>query len=97
MAARDGAEQSQIAADYALATRVFNANTGQYVVVAAGIRKIGALAASEFLTTPEYIVEAVRGAPSDWRRKNIQVVLSAKVMSGTAGPPRVLAVHFWKL
>jgi hypothetical protein len=89
------AENRQIAADYALATRVFNSNTEQYVVVAAGITEIGTLAASEFLTTPEYFAEALAGAPSDWKRKNIQVVLSAKVMSGTAGPPHVLAVHFW--
>ena len=89
------AEGRQIAADYALATRVFNSNTEQYVVVAAGITEIGTLAASEFLTTPEYFAEALAGAPSDWKRKNIQVVLSVKVMSGTAGPPHVLAVHFW--
>jgi hypothetical protein len=89
------AENRQIAADYALATRVFNANTEQYVVVAAGVTEIGTMAASEFLTTPEYFAHALAGAPSDWRRKNIQVVLSAKVMSGTAGPPHVLAVHYW--
>jgi hypothetical protein len=37
----------------------------------------------------------VRQAPRGWSRKNMQIVLSAKVMSGTAGPPQILKVHFW--
>jgi hypothetical protein len=90
-----GGDYKKIAADYALVTRVFNAQTEQFVVVAAGITEIGTMAASEFLTTPEYFREALRNAPRDWRKRNMQAVLSAKVMSGTAGPPRVLAAHFW--
>ena len=81
--------------DYALVTRVRNATTEQTVVIAAGITDFGTRAAGEFLTTPEYFAEALRGAPPDWRRKNMQIVLSAKVLSGTVGPPRMLAVHFW--
>jgi hypothetical protein len=54
-----------------------------------------ASAAAEFLTNPAYFAEAVKNAPSGWSGKNMQVVLSAKVMSGTGGPPRVMAVHFW--
>jgi hypothetical protein len=84
-----------IPVDYAIVTRVRNATTEQTVVVSAGITQYGTLAAAEFLTNPEYFAEALKNAPSDWARKNMQVVLSAKVMSGTAGPPTVLAVHFW--
>jgi hypothetical protein len=85
----------KLPADYALAMRFRNPTTEQTVIVAAGITEYGTQAASEFLTTPEYFAEAVKRAPADWQRKNMQIVLSAKVMSGTAGPPRVLAVHFW--
>jgi hypothetical protein len=81
--------------DYALAMRFRNPTTEQTVIVSAGITEYGTQAASEFLTTPEYFAEAVKRAPKDWQRKNMQIVLSAKVMSGTAGPPRVLAVHVW--
>jgi hypothetical protein len=55
----------------------------------------GTQAAGEFVTNPAYFAEAIKNAPRDWRQRNMQVVLSAKVMSGTVGPPSVLAVHFW--
>jgi len=74
---------------------VVSPTTEQFVVMAAGLTEIGTQAASEFLTSPGYFAEALRDAPPDWRNKNMQVVLSAKVLSGTAGPPQVLAVHVW--
>jgi hypothetical protein len=81
--------------DYAIVSRVRNSTTEQTVVTAAGITHYGTTAAAEFLTNPAYFAGAVKGAPRDWSSKNMQVVLSAKVMSGAAGPPRVMAVHFW--
>jgi hypothetical protein len=56
---------------------------------------LGTQAAGEFLTNPEYFAEAVKRAPRDWSRRNMQIVISAKIMKETAGPPQVLAVHFW--
>jgi hypothetical protein len=81
--------------DYAIVTRVRNATTEQTVVIAAGITQFGTVAAGEFLTNSAYFDAALKTAPRDWYRKNMQVVLSVKVMAGTAGPPNVLAVHFW--
>ncbi len=49
----------------------------------------------DFLSKTEYFREAVRSAPADWDRKNMQVVLEIKVEGGTPGPPKVLATHFW--
>ncbi len=85
----------RIPADYAIVTRVLNPTTEQTVVVAAGITHYGTQAAGEFLTNPAYFKEALKQAPRDWSRKNMQVVLSAKVLAGTVGPPVVMAVHFW--
>ena len=76
-------------------SRIRNSTTEQTVVIAAGITHYGTSAAAEFLTNPTYFAEAVKNAPSDWSRKNMQVVLKAKVMSGTAGPPEVMAFDFW--
>ena len=81
--------------DYAIVSRVFNPTTGQAVVIAAGITQYGTHAAGEFITNPAYFSEALSQAPRGWYRKNIQVVLSTKVVSGAHGPPKVLAVHFW--
>jgi hypothetical protein len=85
----------RIPTDYAIVSRVFNPTTGQAVVIAAGITHYGTHAAGEFVTNKAYFSEALSHAPRDWYRKNIQVVLSTKVVSGTHGPPKVIAVHFW--
>jgi hypothetical protein len=85
----------KIPIDYAIVSRVRNPITEQLVVTAAGITSFGTEAAGEFLTNPSYFAGALRNVPGDWHRKNIQVVLSAQVMSGTAGPPKVIAVHVW--
>ena len=81
--------------DYAIVSRVFDPTTEQMVVVVAGITHLGTQAAGEFLTNPEYFAEAVKRAPRDWSRRNMQIVISAKVMRETTGPPQVMAVHCW--
>jgi hypothetical protein len=81
--------------DYAIVSRVFNPTTEQTIVSVAGATGYGTLAAGELLTNPAYFSQALQGAPRGWYTKNIQAVLSVKVMSGTAGPPKVIALHFW--
>jgi hypothetical protein len=92
---RNSWPQQKIPLDYALVSRVINPVTEQTVVIAAGITHYGTQAAGEFLTNESYFAEALRDAPADWSRKNLQVVLSTQVMSGTAGPPKVLAINVW--
>ncbi len=84
-----------ISEDYALVTRVVNRTTEQSMVVVAGIAPYGTEAAAEFLTHPSYFAQALVHAPRDWPRKNIQVVLKTRVLSGVGGPPCVIAVYFW--
>jgi len=81
--------------DYAIVTRVFDPDTEKTVISAAGIETFGTLAASEFVTEPQYLGVALRAAPSDWRRRKVQFVLATSIIDGTPGPPRVLAAHFW--
>jgi hypothetical protein len=81
--------------DYAIVTRVFDPATEKTVVSAAGIENYGTLAASEFVTAPDYLGVALQAASKDWSHKNIQFVLGTRIIDGTPGPPRVLASHFW--
>jgi hypothetical protein len=84
-----------ITKDYALVTRVVNRTTERTIVILGGISQYGTEAAAEFITNPTYFDAALAQAPRDWDRKNIQIVLSTRVLSGVSGPPTVVAVYFW--
>jgi len=81
--------------DFAIVTRVFDPSTERTVISAAGIENYGTLAAGEFVTQADYIGAALAAGPAQWRGQNVQFVLGTKVIDGTPGPPRVLAVHYW--
>lgn len=85
----------EINKDYALVTRVVNRTTERTVVILGGISQYGTEAAAEFVTDPNYFERALTHAPSDWYRKNMQIVLSTRVLSGVSGPPTVVAAYFW--
>ena len=86
---------ADLASDYAIVSRAFNPTIEQTVVTVAGASGFGTFAAGEFLANEEYFAPAVHDAPRDWYRKNMQVVLSVNVISGTPGPPKVIATYFW--
>jgi hypothetical protein len=86
---------SRTTQDYAIVTRVFDPTTERTVVSVAGIESYGTLAAGEFVTEPEYLGAALLREPKEWRKKNVQIVLGTKIIEGTPGPPKVLAVHYW--
>jgi hypothetical protein len=85
----------ELTKDYAIVSRVQDANTEQTAVIVGGIGYWGTLAAGEFLTTSTHLKKLEAYAPPDWESMNMQVVLSTDVIGGSSGPPKVLAAHFW--
>ena len=83
------------AEDYAIVSRVFHPDTHAMLVELAGITQYGTDAASDLVTNPELFTDALRGAPADWPRKNLQLVLHVKVISGAPSSPKVVASYFW--
>jgi hypothetical protein len=81
--------------DYAIVSRVFDPVTDRVAVVSAGIRRRGTFAAAEFLSHPEQLAALSARAPRDWRRMNMQAVLSVAVRDGKAGRAQVIASYFW--
>jgi hypothetical protein len=81
--------------DYAIVSRVFDVSTEKALVSIAAVTQYGTQSAGEFITNPEYVREAFRGSRSDWQRKNIQIVLKTRIVTGAAGPPQVVAKYFW--
>jgi len=81
--------------DYAIVTRMVDTTTDRPVIIAAGLTQYGTIGAGEFLSNPEYFSEAARRLPADWRKKNLQFVLSVPVVNRISGRPRVLATNVW--
>ena len=81
--------------DYAVLSRVFHPDTHTMLVGISGITQYGTEAASDLATRADLLGEALRNAPEGWERKNLQLVLHVKVISGAPAAPKVLAVHLW--
>jgi hypothetical protein len=81
--------------DYAIVSRVFHPDTHAMLVELAGITQYGTDAAAELVTNPDLMAEALRGAPPDWQKKNLQLVLHVRVISGAPSSPKVVRQYFW--
>ncbi len=81
--------------DYAIVSRVFHPDTHAMLVELAGITQYGTDAAADLVTNADLMAEALRGAPANWRDKNLQLVIHVKVISGAPSSPKVVASHFW--
>ena len=81
--------------DYAIVSRVFHPDTHAMLVELAGITQYGTDGAADLVTRSDLMGEALRGAPSGWQNKNLQLVLHVKVIAGAPTSPRVVATHFW--
>jgi hypothetical protein len=81
--------------DYAIVSRVVDPSTGKIVVTASGLTKFGTEAAGEFLTSTSAMEQIEKSAPRNWDRMNIEIVIATDVVGRRAGPPKVIATHFW--
>jgi hypothetical protein len=81
--------------DYGVVTRLLDSKTGQFLISAAGLGSPGTQAAGELISNPQLLEEAMRTAPADWDRKNVQLVLQTNVIDSIPGPPHVVASYFW--
>lgn len=89
------APYTDVTAEYGIITRVVDPATGHYVVSVGGITPIGTVAASEFLVNAADWETVAAQAPKGWEKKNLQVLISVKVVNGNASPPSVVATYFW--
>ncbi|MFZ0523928.1 MAG: hypothetical protein WAN14_24150 [Candidatus Acidiferrales bacterium] len=88
-------QQTGTYSDYAIVARFVDPDIEQLVVVAAGIGRGGTVAAGEFLVDSQRMDEMLKNVPSDWKRKNIEIVLETQVIGDRSGPPRIAAAYVW--
>ena len=81
--------------DFAIVSRVLDAETGQFLVTAAGISSFGSRAAGYFLTRPDQMNKELSKAPKGWKQKNLQFVLKTHIVDGAPTAPEVVAVTSW--
>jgi hypothetical protein len=85
----------EVLEDFGIVTRLLNSKTGQFVVSTAGTLASGTQAAGEFVSSSEYLEEALRTSASDWAKKNLQFVIQTTVTDSVPGPPQVVAIYTW--
>lgn len=76
--------------DMGMISRLASSTTGQVELVVAGIGANGTIAASEFVTSPEYFKQFTDQAPRGWEQRNIQIIVSTNVINGRSGPPHMV-------
>jgi hypothetical protein len=89
------APYSERTQDWALITRFRDARTEKPVLLLCGLGSDGTSAAGELVSRPELLKTFIQQAPVGWKRKNFQMVIEVDLIKGSAGPPHVLATHFW--
>ena len=81
--------------DFALIVRAPEPESGQMMMVVAGLGEKGTSAALEFVTNSRYLGRLASQAPGGWDRRNFELVLKTDIVNDEWGEPRVVAMHFW--
>jgi hypothetical protein len=76
--------------DVGLITRIVSSATGQVELVIAGVGRCGTIAASEFVSSPEYFKQFSSQAPKGWENRNVQIVVTTNVINARSGPPHMV-------
>lgn len=81
--------------DYCLIARIPNSPTGGLLIVSAGIKHFGTEAAGRPLAEPTEFSAILSKLPPGWEKKNMQLVLHARVIGNTPVQPELVASHVW--
>ena len=81
--------------DFAIVTRLIDPKVGKPVLAVGGITLLGTAAAAEFVTNPERLAGIGQHAPAGWHAKNLQILLSTRIIEGRAGPAQIVACTTW--
>jgi hypothetical protein len=81
--------------DYAIISRIQEPTTGQTVVMIVGLGLHGTAAAAEFVSSPADMNLVADAKSPEWKKKNVQIVISTKIAGDSWGSPQLLAKYFW--
>lgn len=81
--------------DYFLVYRLLNSPSGSPVLIAAGIEQFGTEAAGRFLTNKEKLQGVLRTLKPGWEKKNLALVMHAKVIENSPTTPELVSSYVW--
>jgi hypothetical protein len=81
--------------DYGVISRAFDPETHAMLVVVSGCMQYGTEGTARLITNPELLAAALRGAPKDWQKKNLQLVIQFNVVANSPASSRVVASQYW--
>jgi hypothetical protein len=79
--------------DYGIVARYHDTYTNGNVLIIAGIGPYGTEAASEFVSSPQYLGQVEHFVPAGLKEANLEIVIKTDVINGEAGPPHVVAAY----
>jgi hypothetical protein len=81
--------------DYAIVARLLNSETGNPVIIIAGVTSFGTRAAGQFVTNAEGLKALTTTAPKDWANKNLELVVRTVVLKSDPGATTIVAARYW--
>jgi hypothetical protein len=79
---------------YAIVSRFYDPTTEQMTLAVGGKGK-AMLAAAEFVANPSYLEQFSKQVPTDWYKRNMQVLIRTNIVEGSVGPPQIADTYFW--
>ena len=81
--------------DYAIVSRLINTKIGASIITVSGIGQGGTEAAGDFVTNPQQIAQAVSRSATGWNKRNMQILLHAKIVDGVPVSVNIVDVYSW--
>jgi hypothetical protein len=81
--------------DYAIVTRAFDPQTHAALILISGCTQYGTEGAARLVTDADLLTGALRGAPPDWPKKNLQLILRIDLVANSPATAKVIASYYW--
>ncbi|HEX4030976.1 MAG TPA: hypothetical protein VHX20_11470 [Terracidiphilus sp.] len=75
--------------------RLFDSESGQIVLLAAGITTFATEGAGSVFFDAASFSALLRHAPANWETKNFQAVVRVSIFGTTPSSPQIVATYFW--
>ncbi len=84
---------TSLSVDYGIVARYHDTYTNGNVMIIAGLGPYGTEAASEFVSSPQYLGQIEHFVPAGYKESNLEMVIKTDVINGEAGPPHMVAAY----